>query len=167
MELLLFLLAILFSVFSALMERRKRRKRLEEAQQQHTEIEQHTEVSPATPVMAEEKKEEESTFGWPFDGDPFEEPVPTEVDPVAAEREVLEAEREALEAERRTVAAEKLAMERLTETTQPKLQNSREERQLRRPQNRWFLNPQTARDAIVYMEILGKPKSEREEWYMA
>lgn len=154
MELLLFLLAILFSVFSALMERRRRRKQLEEAQRQHAE------VNPAAPLVAEEKEEEEPSFGWPFDGDPFEEPVPAEVDPAEAEREALEAERQALEAERRAVAAEKLAMERLTES---KLRDSGEE-QRPRPRSRWFLTPQTARDAIVYMEILGKPKSEREEW---
>ena len=162
MELLLFALAILFAVFSALMERRKRRKQLEEAQQQRAEIEQqHAEVNPATPVVAEEKKEEEPSFGWPFDGDPFGESVPAEVDPAEAEREALEAERQALEAERRAVAAEKQVMARLTET---KPQDSGEERRPRRTQHRWFLTPQTARDAIVYMEILGKPKSEREEW---
>ena len=162
MELLIFLLAILFSIFSALMERRRRRREHEEAQQQHTEIDQqHAEVNPAAPVVAEEKKEEEPTFGWPFDGDPFEEPVVAEVDPAEAEQEALEAERQALEAERRTVEAEKLAMERLTET---KPEDTGEERRPRRTRNRWFLTPQTARDAIVYMEILGKPKSEREEW---
>ncbi len=162
MELLLFLLLILFSVFSALMERRKRRKRLEEAQQQHADIEQqHAEVHPATPVVAEEEKEGEPSFGWPFDGDPFEEPVLAEVDPAEAEREALEAERQALAAERRTVAAEKQATERLTATTP---EDSGEARRPRRTRSRWFLNPQTARDAIVYMEILGKPKSEREEW---
>ena len=60
MELLIFLLAILFSIFSALMERRRRRREHEEAQQQHAEInEQHAEVHPAAPVVAEEKKEEE------------------------------------------------------------------------------------------------------------
>lgn len=162
MELLLFLLAILFSIFSALMERRRRRKQLAEAQQQHAEIEQqHAEVNPATPVVAEEEQEEEPTFGWPFDGDPFEEPVPAEVDPAEAEREELEAERQALEAERRAVAAEKLAMERVQET---KPQDAGEEQRPRRTRSHWFLTPQTARDAIVYMEILGKPKSEREEW---
>ena len=107
------------------------------------------------------KRKKSSTFGWPFDGDPFEEPVVAEVDPAEAEQEALEAERQALEAERRAVAAEKLAMERLTET---KPQDVGEERRPRRTRNRWFLTPQTARDAIVYMEILGKPKSEREEW---
>ena len=162
MELLLFALAILFSIFSALMERRKRRKRLEEAQQQHADIEQqHADINPATPVAVEEKKEEEPSFGWPFDGDPFDEPVPAEVDPAEAEREVLEAERLALEAERRAMAAEKLAMERMTET---KSEDADEKRRPRRTRSRWFLTPQTARDAIVYMEILGKPKSEREEW---
>ncbi len=162
MELLLFALAILFSIFSALMERRKRRKRLEEAQQQHAEIEQqHAEVSPAAPVVVEEEKEEEPSFGWPFDGDPFDEPVPAEADPVAAEREAVEAERQAVEAERRAVAAERLAMERLKET---KPEDAGEKRRPRRRRSRWFLTPQTARDAIVYMEILGKPKGEREEW---
>ena len=162
MELLIFLLAILFSIFSALMERRRRRKQVEEAQQQHAETEQqHTEVNPAAPVVVEEKKEEDPTFGWPFDGDPFEEPVLTEADPAEAEREALEAERQALEAERRAVAAEQQAMERLTEA---KPEDAGEKQQPRRPRSHWFLTPQTARDAIVYMEILGKPKSEREEW---
>ncbi|MXW80489.1 MAG: hypothetical protein F4Z57_16215 [Gemmatimonadetes bacterium] len=164
MELLLFALAILFSIFSALMERRKRRKRLEEAQQQHAEIEQqHTEVNPAAPVVVEEKKEEEPTFGWPFDGDPFEEPVLAEVDPAEAEREALEAERQALEAERRAMVAEQQAMERLTETKSEDAYENEKQRP-RRTRSHWFLTPQTARDAIVYMEILGKPKSEREEW---
>ena len=162
MELLLFLLAILFSIFSALMERRRRRRQVEEAQQQHAEIDQqHAEVNPATPVVAEEEKEEDPTFGWPFDGDPFEEPVVAEVDPAEAEREALEAERQALEAERRAMAAEQQAMARLTET---KPQDAGEAQRPRRTRGRWFLTPQTARDAIVYMEILGKPKSEREEW---
>ena len=161
MELLLFLLAILFSIFSALMERRRRRREHEEAQQQHTEIEQqYAEVDPAAPVVVEKEKEEEPTFGWPFDGDPFEEPVVAEVDPAEAEREALEAERQALEAERRAAAAEKLAMERLEEAKP----QADEKQRPRRTRNRWFLTPQTARDAIVYMEILGKPKSEREEW---
>ena len=164
MELLIFLLAILFSIFSALMERRRRRREHEEAQRQHAEIDQqHAGGDPAAPVVAEEEKEkeEEPTFGWPFDGDPFEEPVLAEVDPAEAEREALEAERLALEAERRAVAAEQQAMERLTET---KPQDVGEKQQPRRTRSRWFLTPQTARDAIVYMEILGKPKSEREEW---
>ncbi len=162
MELLLFTLAILFSIFSVLMERRKRRKRREEAQQ-HAQIEQqHAGVNPAAPVVVEEEKEEEPSLGWPFDGDPFDEPVPAEAEPVATEREAIEAERQAVEAERRAVAAERLAMERLTET---KPHDSGEKRRPRRSRtrSRWFLNPQTARDAIVYMEILGKPKSEREE----
>lgn len=154
MELLLFLLAILFSIFSALMERRRRRKQVEEAQRQHAG------GHPAAPVAAEEEKEEEPTFGWPFDGDPFDEPVPAEVDPAEAEREALEAERQALEAERRA-AAEKLAMERQTET-EP--QDAGAPRRPRRPRSRWFLTPQTAREAVVFMEILGKPKGEREEW---
>ena len=162
MELLLFALAIVFSIFSALMERRRRRRQVEEAQQQHAEIEQqHAEVNPAAPVVAEEKKEEEPSFGWPFDGDPFDEPVPAEADPAEAEREAVEAERQAVEAERRAVAAERLAMARLTET---KPHDSGEKRRPRRTRSHWFLTPQTARDAIVYMEILGKPKSEREEW---
>ena len=164
MELLLFALAILFSIFSALMERRKRRKRLEEAQQQHAEIEQqHAEVNPAAPVVVEEKKEEEPSFGWPFDGDPFEEPVLAEVDPAEAEREAIEAERQALEAERRAMVAEQQAMERLTEA-KPEDADENEKQRPRRTRSHWFLTPQTARDAIVYMEILGKPKSEREEW---
>jgi len=129
----------------------------------HAEIEQpHAEVNPATPVVAEEKKEEEPSFGWPFDGDPFEEPVLAEVDPAEAEREALEAERLALEAERRAMVAEQQAMERLTEKSED--EDTGETQRPRRTRSHWFLTPQTARDAIVYMEILGKPKSEREEW---
>ena len=163
MELLLFALAILFSIFSALMERRKRRKRLEEAQRQHAEIEQqHAEVNPAARLLSSRRRRKKSpALGGLLTGNPFEEPVLSEVDPAEAEREALEAERQALEAERRTVAAEKLAMERLKET---KPEDAGEERRPRRTRRRWFLTPQTARDAIVYMEILGKPKSEREEW---
>ena len=161
MELLLFTLAILFSVFSVLMQRRKRRKRREE-EEQHARLDLggNRLVNPAAPVVVEEEKEEEPSLGWPFDGDPFDEPVPAEVEPIAAEREALEAERQALAAERRAVAAEKQAMERLIAT---KPHDSGQERRPRRTRGRWFLNPQTARDAIVYMEILGKPKSEREE----
>ena len=33
----------------------------------------------------------------------------------------------------------------------------------RKKRRRWAFTPQTARDAIVYSEILGKPKAEREE----
>ncbi|MDE2707193.1 MAG: hypothetical protein OXI35_19170, partial [Gemmatimonadota bacterium] len=141
-------------------------KQVEEAQQQHAEIDQqHAEVNPAAPVVAEEEKEkeEEPTFGWPFDGDPFEEPVVAEVDPAEAEREALEAERQALEAERRAMVAEQQAMERLTETKSEDAYENEKQRP-RRTRSHWFLTPQTARDAIVYMEILGKPKSEREEW---
>ena len=181
MELLLFILFLLFSMFSALMERRKRRKQIEEAQaQQETrrerqEVEEEVVVAPQ-PIVVEEKKEGESSFGWPFEGDPFEdfrpakasEPAPLEAEGLDAERAALDAERRALDAERRA-----LAMERMSLETPPRPMGGISERSYRGAAKsgsapriefgRWQLDAQKARDAIVYMEILGKPKADRDD----
>ena len=66
MELLLFVLFMLFSIVSSLLERRKRKRELENARQ----------AEAARPQSAEfEEQEEEVNVGWPFGGgkDPFED----------------------------------------------------------------------------------------------
>ena len=171
MELLLFALFILFSLFSALMERRKRRKQVAETQQRQDarkqqQAEEVVEVA-APPVAVEEKKEEEDpSFGWPFEGDPFEDFRPAaESDPVASEQQALVAEREALDAERRALALERMSLEtRPRHAVDERKGGAKEKRRYARVKvGRWHLDPHKARDAIVYMEILGKPKAEREE----
>ena len=177
MELLLFILFILFSMFSALMERRKRRKQVEEAEAQQKGRRKRREevVLVKQPVAVEEKKEEEeeSSFGWPFEGDPFEdfrparepEPAP-ELEGQGAERAALDAERRALDAERRA-----LAMERMSLETGPKggISERFHRAAVKRSAGprvqlgRWRLGSRRARDAVVYMEILGKPKAERDD----
>ncbi|MEE3260013.1 MAG: hypothetical protein VX293_12460 [Candidatus Latescibacterota bacterium] len=175
-ELLLFVLFMLFSLFSALMERRKRRKQAEEAQQRQEtrkqrQAEGEAEVA-ASPVV-EEQQEEGPPFGWSFAGDPFKDFKPAvDSESVSPEQQALIAEREALDAERRALAAERraLAMERMSLETRPRhaieerIGSAGEKRRYARVQvGRWRLDPHKARDAIVYMEILGKPKAEREE----
>ena len=175
-ELLLFVLFMLFSLFSALMERRKRRKQAEEAQQRQEtrkqrQAEGEAEVA-ASPVVVEEQ-EEGPPFGWSFAGDPFKDFKPAvDSESVSPEQQALIAEREALDAERRALAAERraLAMERMSLETRPRhaieerIGSAGEKRRYARVQiGRWRLDPHKARDAIVYMEILGKPKAEREE----
>lgn len=178
MELLLFVLFLLFSVFSALMERRKRRKQLEESQRQQEARQQRretaeSEVAAPPVVVMEKKEEEESSFGWPFEGDPFEDFKPTAV-PASAEQQALEAEREALEAERRALAVERraLAMERMSLETRPghvgeqakdRSTESRHGRRGKAKLGRWEFDAQKARDAIAYAEIIGKPVGERED----
>ena len=183
MELLLFILFLLFSMFSALMERRKRRKQVEEAQAQQEarrkrreEVEDEV-VSAPHPVAVEAKKEEEeeTSFGWPFEGDPFEDFRPAkEPEQASTEHEGLDAERAALDAERRALDAERraLGMERKSlETTRPiggvseRFHRAAVKRSAgpRVQLGRWRLDSQKARDAVVYMEILGKPKAERDD----
>ena len=181
MELLLFLLFILFSMFSALMERRKRRKQVEEAQAQQEarrkrreEVEDEV-VSAPQPVIVEEKKEEEeeTSFGWPFEGDPFEDFRPAkEPEQASPENEGRDAERAALDAERRALDAERraLAMERMSLETGPeggisdRFHRAAAKRSAapRLKLGRWRLDARRARDAVVYMEILGKPKAEHD-----
>ena len=185
MELLLFVLFMLFSGFSALMGRRKRRKELEEAQKQQearqqSQAEKSNEVEvpaarPAPPVVVvEEEKEEDPSFAWPFEGDPFEEFRPAAVDPASLVPQALEAEREALEAERRALAVEKraLAMERMSLDTgsgsafEPLERGAGQSRRRSRGKGkvgRWLFDAQKARDAIIYSEIIGKPVGERED----
>ena len=176
MELLLFILFLLFSMFSALMERRKRRKQVEEAQAQQEarrkrreEVEDDV-VNAPQPVAVEAKKEEEeeTSFGWPFEGDPFEDFRPAkepEQEGLDAERAALDAERRALDAERRALAMERMSLEtRPTGGVSERFHRAATKRGAapRLKLGRWRLDARRARDAVVYMEILGKPKAERD-----
>lgn len=185
MEVLLFALFMLFSIVSSLLERRKRARQLEEAREaQQTSSAKKSEV---------EEEKEEQTLGWPFGGgsDPFEEEVVTrrigELQPKApaaprslsmaeqhqleAEREVVEAEKRALEVERYALAAERLGQERLvprqrvSDLVREKMQQEKTQANPRRSTRgkRWRLDRKKAREAIVYAEILGPPKANREE----
>ena len=175
MEIVLFLLFLLFSMFSALMERRKRRKQLEEAAQQQeaiSERQDQAEESEARAPVVEEQKEEPS-FGWPFEGDPFEDfkPAAKEAEPDSSKEEGLEP---VVESELVVPAVDDRALEMERWRQETRAQKSEEvQRRKSRKRSRagrrarvghWALNPQKARDAVVYMEILGKPKSEREDF---
>jgi len=186
MEVLLFALFMLFSIVSSLLERRKRRRQLEEAREEER-------VRGTGAKEVEKEEEEEQTLGWPFGGgsDPFEEEVvrrrmgelqpqePAQPAPrsmaehhqLEADLEAVEAEKQALEVERYALAAERLGMERVVprqrvdDLVREKVQHEKEQAKPRRTKRgkHWRLNRKTARAAIVYAEILGPPKADRDE----
>ena len=185
MDVLLFALFMLFSIVSSLLERRKRKRQLEEARE--------AQQTNSTKTSKVEEEKEEQTLGWPFGGgsDPFEEEVVrrrvgelkpkepakprslsmAEQHQLEAEREVVEAEKRALEVERYALAAERLGQERLvprqrvSDLVREKMQQEKAQAKPRRSTRgkRWRLNRKKARAAIVYAEILGPPKANREE----
>ena len=183
MEQLLFLLFVVFSVVSALLERRKRRRQLEEQKQRRTERLNRQEQEPEPPYRSqveEPEEEEEEATGWPFGGDPFEpepsRPGQPESQAEGAERSALEVEREALAAERRALEVERMALESARQTEGGALRQkvsdllrqraAREQTEQAAPAapirvGKWTLDPSRARDAIVYAEILGRPRAER------
>ena len=183
MEQLLFLLFVLFSVVSALLERRKRRRQLEEQKQHRTERLKRQEQEPEPPYRSQvevSEEEEERVAGGPFVGDPFdlEPPRPGQPESQAerAERSALEREREALAAERRALEVERMALESVRQTEGGALRQRvsdllrqravREQAVQAAPATpvrvgKWTLDPARARDAIVYAEILGRPRAER------
>jgi len=174
MEQLLILLFVLFSIFSALMERRKRRRRLEEQQRRREQPQQ-----PQPQPQMEVEEEEEREGGWPFGGGPFELGLPgprraetqaekAEGDVLAEEREALRAERRALEVERLALAAARQAQEIRPRQRVSKLVRERAAQERAAPRKtvqvgKWKLDPNRARDAIVYAEILGPPRAERRD----
>jgi hypothetical protein len=187
MEILLFALFMLFSIGSSLLERRKRRKQLEEARE--AERGQGT----GTKEAEKEEIEEAQTLGWPFGGgsDPFEEevvrrrieevmpqeparPAPRSVaeqHQLEADLEAVEAEKKALEEERYALAAERLGRERVVPRQRVDdlvHEKMRREKAPAKPRSTrrgkyWRLDRKTARAAIVYAEILGPPKADRNE----
>ena len=186
MEQLLLILFLLFSVISALLERRKRRRQLEEEQRRQ----QQTEDGAPVPQQEREKEEEEEWGGWPFPGgDPFEprpEARPAQQETEEGEVVLLEEaapadgqslleqlERQAQEAEERARDEEERARERAQEIQRSRQRMAARMRQLGaagqepsgRPRRRspWRLTPDRAREAVVYAEILGACKADREE----
>ena len=172
MEALIFLLFILFSLFSALMERRKRKQR-QLAQQRQGEV--------ARPEQSQEpshrEEEEEDDQGWPFPVDPFELETkrPRRVDVLADDEAAAEqAAEQAAVAERRAEAERERADElarraagvqprrRVQEMVRDRLAEQ-EQRGTRVDESMFRLNPKKAREAVIYSEILGKPKAERDD----
>ena len=190
MEQLLLILFLLFSVISALLERRKRRRQMEEESERR---QKQTEDGVPAPKAEQEREEEEEWGGWPFPGgDPFEPrptPPPTaQAEPDKGEVVVLESaapedgqslleqlERQAQEAEPAAQDEEEKARERAQEIRQSRLRMAARIRESGsagppggarpRGRSRWRLTPDRARKAVVYAEILGPCKADRdEEW---
>jgi hypothetical protein len=134
MEQLLLVLFLVFSVVSALLERRKRKQQLEEAQEREPSRPQSIETAPA----AVEKKEEEEEWGdWPLpSGDPFDQPRAKPKRHVESPRRVAEL------LQQRQTSGKPLPTRRI---------------------GRYHLTPAKARDAVVYVEIIGPCKAEQEE----
>jgi hypothetical protein len=185
----LVVLFILFSIVSALLERRKRAKQLAEQAQQRALREQNMErqeASSSVPPPSAQEAVEEEEMGWPFSSDAFQQELPqsrplsqvevVELEALEAERRALEAERHALHVERAALAASQGAArspsgadrradrQRVSDLVR---QHAEQERARKRQTGearrvgKWHLCPETARDAIVYSEILGRPRAER------
>ena len=169
MEQLILVLFVLFSLFSALMERRKRKQRAQQktAPQQSQSRQQQREV---------EEEEEEETGGWPFPMDPFdlepkkprrvqvERSEEVEQEARAAEQRALEMQQKAQELEHQ--AREVQPRQRVDKLVRERVAREQEEQGRageKRRKRSWKLDPEKARQAVVYSEILGLPKSERRE----
>lgn len=130
---------------------------------------------PVTPQPAGGSREtDEQESGWPF-----ELQLPQRIDVqdlldlqnLQAEREALAAERRALQEERRALQAAKRAQPAAEKSRQSVADliraRAEQQRTSRKPRSgelivgRWKLDPHKARDAIVYSEILGRPRAER------
>jgi hypothetical protein len=182
MEQLLLVLFLVFSVVSALLERRKRKQQLEEAQEREPSRPQSIETAPA----AVEKKEEEEEWGdWPLpSGDPFDQPrakpkrhvesSPSMPSPTADAQALLrQIEAQARGAEERMTAQQAKAQARARQARQ--VQSPRRVAELLQQRQtsgkplptrrigRYHLTPAKARDAVVYVEIIGPCKAEQEE----
>ena len=193
-EQLLFILFILFSVISALLERRKRKRAREEAQRREArqsvegELQEETEEEQQWPFpmggdpfelpgprrraqRLETPGEDPTVAAEPDAGSPE---LPWAQRPALLER----LEREALEIERHAQLVEAQAKESAAQLQQ--VQPRRRVQELVREQvahrraeqpvpgakkGRWHLTANSARDAVVYAEILGPPKAERGEEY--
>ena len=180
MEKLIFLLFILFSLFSWLMERRKR-KRQREAQQQGGSPRGESQESAHEP-------EDEGEGGWPFPVDPFELETkkPRRVD-VLVDHEAEDVHQSALEERERAqegiqaqqeqrakdLARQAEELERRSRQVQPRRRIQEMVREKMAEEERhqahartgmdFRLSPEKVREAIIYTEILGPPKSERGE----
>ena len=169
MEQLLLILFVLFSVVTALLERRKRKRAQEEA----------TGANPSTAPVADDG-EEEDVDGWPFPmggADPFEPrsrraAPPQEVALAVDERQAEEAEERAdnlQDAAREAArAAQQIqAKHRIDELVQKRLAATTAAEEAhpggRSKRVRWKLSAKEARRAFVYAEIIGLPKSLKDD----
>jgi hypothetical protein len=156
-EHLLIILFVLFSIVSALLGRRKRRLARQQAEKR---ARQPAEI---------EAEEEEDWPSFPM-GDPFEQaPLPgplARVDEEELENQALAAEQRAQEMEERAREIERLAAEMQSRPRAREAVQETKHLQKVSPktgEKRWKLDAQSARQAVVYAEILGRPKSERRE----
>ncbi len=187
MEGLLLVLFLLFSVATALLERRKRRQQLEEAKERQQQQRERGEMAPT--ALEEEEEVDEEWGGWPFpSGDPFEQPQAKPVarrvasteamPPATTDAQILlaEIERQASAAEQRAQTQEDEASARQRQARQVRPARSVAEligqrrgtssprdAKSRRRANGYKLTPEKARLAVVYAELLGPCKAEREE----
>jgi hypothetical protein len=192
-EQLLFLLFILFSVVSALLERRKRKRAREEAQRKEAGKPERAEGDTDEEVAEEEQEawpfpmggdpfglpqQRRSATGRPASDSESDLEVVEEALPPGRERkpgllERLTREAREIEQQARLVEAQAKESARQIQQVQPRrrIQEAvREEiaRVQAKPRTtakkkRWQVTAASARDAIVYAEILGPPKAERKE----
>ena len=159
MELLLFVLFMLFSIVSSLLERRKRKRELESARQ----------AEAARPQSAEFEEQEEVNVGWPFGGgkDPFEDEELTRRfgdlqrlgekadEPESGLIQVMEQET----APEPTSSSQTQVRDALASAKKSVGGSARAVRYA----GRLRIDARKAREAIVYSEILGLPKAMRTE----
>ena len=149
MELLLFVLFMLFSIVSSLLERRKRKRELENARQAGAEKQQ---------------EEEEVTVGWPFGGgrDPFEDEDLTRRFGDLQRLGEKGDEPEAMQVMEQETAPEPTSFSQTEVRASAKVSTDGYAKAVRRA-GRWNIDARKAREAIVYSEILGPPKAVRSE----
>jgi beta-lactamase class A len=172
MEQLLLVLFLVFSVVSALL---KRRKQSEEAQKQEEQKKQQG-VPASAPVSFEEDDDDDEEWGsWPMPpGDPFDaQPKPA----ATADAQVLlyELEDQARAAEERARLQDQEANQRQQQARDVRpaqkvaeliqRQRSVAKKNAGRRGPRYRFTVERAREAVVFTELLGSCKSERnEEW---
>ncbi len=152
MELLLFVLFMLFSIVSSLLERRKRKRELENSRQAEAEKQQ------------EQRQEEEVTVGWPFGGgrDPFEDEDLTRRFGDLQRLGEKGDEPEAMQVMEQETAPEPTSSSQTQVHASAKVSTDGYAKDVRRA-GRWNIDARKAREAIVYSEILGPPKAVRSE----
>jgi hypothetical protein len=170
METLVAVLFIVFSIGSALLERRKRRQQVEKGRKgfQEREAQRQAEEARSGPQRVEvdvaEEEEEEEEWSFPSSGfDPFEL-QPAKPDPalLEIERQQHEAEHLAAEAEGKSRRLEEQAKRLKAESSATQAHYGKKRTGIKR-KGRLIFEPRNVRDAIVYAEILGPPKAERED----
>ena len=186
-EQLLFLLFILFSVASWLLDRRKRKRALEEAGKPapaEPEVEDEEEEQAWPFPMGGDpfglpQPRRSSPAGRPASDSESDLEVVEEALPPGRERKpglIERLEREAREIEQQAALVEAQAKEsarQIQEVKPRRIQEAVREEiarvQTKQPRTRatkkkrWQVTATSARDAIVYAEILGPPKAERKE----